>query len=83
MSVQSDQDKDRQNREIAAKGRLVSLVIVGTMLLWIAAQAIGRFVGLPGRYALLFDFAALAGLFWALVVGLQIWRARKNAGASK
>ena len=62
----------------AAKGRLVSLVIAGTMILWIAAQAVGKMLGLPGRYALLLDFAALAALFWALVVGLQIWRARNS-----
>ena len=46
---------------------VVGLVIAGTMLLWIAAQWLAPQFGLPGRYALLFDFAALAALIWAMV----------------
>jgi hypothetical protein len=38
---------------------------------------IGKMVGLPGRFALLFDFAAMAALIWALVNIYQIWRARQ------
>lgn len=77
----SAQDQDRQTREraLAAKGRMVSLVIVGTMVLWLLSLWLGPKLGMPGRYAFLFDFAALAGLFWALVVSLQIRRARKHA----
>jgi hypothetical protein len=71
------------DKALARKGRTVSMVIAGTMLLWLAAQGLGALAGLPGRYALLFDFAALAGLFWALVVAAQIWRARRNARADK
>lgn len=64
---------------LARKGRIAALVIAGTMLIWLAAQVIGPAVGMAGRYALLFDFAALAGLFWALVVTYQIWRARRQS----
>lgn len=78
MSAQ-DQDRQARERALAAKGRLVSLVIVGTMVLWLLALWLGPKLGMPGRYAFLFDFAALAGLFWALVVSLQIRRARKAA----
>lgn len=78
MSAQ-DQDRQAYERRLAAKGRLVSLVIVGTMVLWLLALWLGPKLGMPGRYAFLFDFAALAGLFWALVVSLQIRRARKDA----
>lgn len=77
MSAQDDQGP--QDRALAAKGRLVSLVIVGTMVLWLLSLWIGPMLGLPGRYAFLFDFAALAGLLWALIVSLQIRRARKAA----
>lgn len=63
---------------LARKGRMVGLVIAGTMLLWIAANALGPAMGLPGRYALLFDFAALAALVWAMVVIYQMWRARQG-----
>lgn len=57
---------------------MVGLVIAATMLLWIGANALGPAMGLPGRYALLFDFAALAALFWAMVVIYQMWRARQG-----
>jgi len=63
---------------LARKGRIAALVIAGTMLIWLAAQVVGPAIGMAGRYALLFDFAALAGLFWALVVTYQIWRARRD-----
>lgn len=64
--------------QLARKGRVVALVIAGAMLLWLAAQFIGGAIGLPGRYALLFDFAAIAALIWALVNVFQIWRARRT-----
>ena len=65
------------DEQLARKGRMVALVIAGSMLLWLAAQFIGKAIGLPGRYALLFDFAAIAALVWALVNIFQIWRARQ------
>ncbi|MGJ8545109.1 MAG: DUF5337 domain-containing protein [Sulfitobacter sp.] len=63
---------------VARKGRIVGLVIAVTMVLWLGAQWAGPALGLPGRYALLFDFAAMAALIWALVVVFQMWRARRN-----
>lgn len=63
---------------LARKGRTVGLVIAVTMALWIGAQWAGPSLGLPGRYAILFDLVALAGLFWALVVVYQMWRARQK-----
>ncbi|GAA6196271.1 DUF5337 domain-containing protein [Pseudophaeobacter sp.] len=66
------------DRAIAAKGRHISLVIAGTMLAWLAlTMIIGPAIGMPGRYAILFDFAALAGLIYALVNILQLWRMRQ------
>lgn len=53
--------------------------MAGTALLWFGAQVIGGALDWPVRYAFLFDFAALAGLFWALVVTYQIWRTRRAA----
>ncbi|MFD2738596.1 DUF5337 domain-containing protein [Sulfitobacter aestuarii] len=69
--------QEADDRALARKGRMVALVIAGTMLLWIAAQWAGPALGLAGRYALLFDFAALAALFWAMVVIFQMWQARR------
>lgn len=61
----------------AANGRLarqISIVIAGTMILWMAAQWIGGALGLPSEYVFLFDLFALAGFLWALIVTWQLWR---------
>ena len=73
MTQPSDQDK-----VLARQGRLVALVIAGTMILWFLAQWIGRALGLEARYVFLFDLAALAGFLWALIVTFQIWRKRRD-----
>ncbi|WP_435258720.1 DUF5337 domain-containing protein [Thioclava sp. FR2] len=65
-------------RQLARQARLVAFVIAGTMLLWMGAQWVGGEMGLEPRYAILFDFAALAAFFWALVVTYQIWRKRQG-----
>ncbi|MDC0343545.1 MAG: DUF5337 domain-containing protein [Aestuariivita sp.] len=70
---------DEQDRIIAAKGRHVSLVIAGSMILWILVQFAGPQMGLPGRYALLFDFAALAALIYAGVNIVQLRRMRRDS----
>ncbi len=67
------------DKALARKGRTVGLVIAVTMVLWLAAQWVGSALGLPGRFALLFDFAALAALLWAMVVIYQMWQARQVA----
>jgi hypothetical protein len=69
------EDRDRQ---LAQKARLAALVMAGTMISWMAAQWLGGELGLQARYVFLVDFAALAALFWALVVTYQIWRARRE-----
>ncbi|WP_193141767.1 MULTISPECIES: DUF5337 domain-containing protein [unclassified Meridianimarinicoccus] len=74
----ADKEHDT-DRHLARQSRLVALVIAGTMLLWMGAQLLGPILGLPDRYVFLFDFAAMAGLIWALVVTTQIWRARRAA----
>ncbi len=62
---------------LSKKGRIVGLVIAGSMLFWIAAQYIGPRIGLSGRFAILIDLLVLAALFWAMVVTAQIWRKRQ------
>ena len=65
---------------IARKGRHISLVIAGTMVAWILCSLIvGPMLGLPGRFALLFDFAALAGMNYAGVNIVQLWRMRRDS----
>ncbi|MFT4958979.1 MAG: hypothetical protein ACI92Z_000051 [Paracoccaceae bacterium] len=63
---------------IARKGRHAALIIAGSMVLWVGAQWAGPVLGMPGRYALLFDLAALAALIYAMVNIYQIWRLRQN-----
>ena len=62
----------------ARKGRTVGVVIAVTMLGWMGAQWLGSQMGWPVRFVFLFDLAAIAALIWALVVTMQIWRARRD-----
>ncbi len=48
------------------------------MVAWMGASFIGGAVGLPTRYAFLFDLAALAAFIWALVNLYQAWRKRQT-----
>lgn len=66
------------DRALGRQGRIVALVIAGTMILWFVAQSAGTWLGLPGRYAFLVDLFALAGFLWALIVTWRIWRKRRN-----
>ncbi len=67
-----------EEKQLERKTRMVSIVIAVTMLVWIGAQFVGKKYGLAGRYAILFDLAALAGFIWSIVVIYQVWRARQN-----
>jgi hypothetical protein len=66
------------DRALGAQARLAATVMAGTMLLWMAAQWLGGQMGWQARYVFLFDFAALAAFFWALVVTWRIWRSRRD-----
>ena len=68
----------RKEDALARKGRMVSIVIAAAMIIWIALQWVGPALGMPGRYAFLFDFLAIAALVWALIVTMQIWRQRRD-----
>ena len=61
-----------------AQIRIAAIVIMVTMLLWMGASWIGGQIGLETRYAFLFDLAALAAFFWALVNLYQAWRKRQQ-----
>ncbi|MBI6630232.1 DUF5337 domain-containing protein [Pontibaca salina] len=68
-----------QDIAITRKGRHVALVIAVTMLVWLVATLwLGPAMGLAGRYALLFDLAALAALVYAMVNIYQLWRMRRD-----
>lgn len=68
----------RTEQKIQARGRFAGLLIAGTMLLWLGAQAIGPRIGLSARWVFLFDLMALAAFTFALIVTYQIWRLRRD-----
>jgi hypothetical protein len=70
----------KEDVEIARTGRMVALVIAATMLLWLGAQWLGGRIGLDPSFVFLFDLAALAALFWSLVVIWRLWQRQKRAG---
>ena len=71
-------EQAEQRKEMARMGRLISIVIAATMILWMLAQWVGARLGLPSEYVYLFDLFALAGCSWALIVTYQLWRKRRE-----
>jgi predicted MFS family arabinose efflux permease len=49
----------------------------------LGAQWMGGHFGWEARFVFLFDFAALAGFFWTMVVTYRIWRRQKAASGNK
>jgi len=73
----------KEGRGEIRQGRVVGLVIAITMLIWILAQSLGAYLGLPGRYSLLIDFLAMVAFLWAIISGLLMWRSRRIARNNK
>ncbi len=73
----------RERRGEIRQGRVVGLVIAVTMLIWILAQSLGSYLGLPGRYALLIDFLAMVAFLWAIISGILMWRSRRTTRNNK
>jgi len=63
--------------------RLAAIVMAATMILWMGASFLGGRLGLPPRFAFLFDLAAIAALVWALLVTYWVWKARREDGAGR
>ena len=73
----------KESRGEIRRGRVVGLVIAVTMLIWILAQSLGSYLGLPGRYALLIDFLAMVAFLWAIISGILMWRSRRTTRNNK
>ena len=67
----------------AKKGRTVSLVIAGSILLWLGMQWVAVELNISSRYMLLLDLAVMAAMVWSLLVTFQIWRMRQDADKAK
>lgn len=79
MQQQADKGTGPAPDDHRRQARLVALVIAGTLVVWLAVQWIGREMGWGPRFAFLFDFAAIGGFVWALIVTWRIWRATRQA----
>ena len=73
----------KESRRDAKQGRVVGLVIAISMVIWIVAQSLGPYLGLPGRYAILIDFLALVAFLWAIISGMLMWQSRRANGKEK
>ena len=67
----------------AKKGRTVSLVIAGSILLWLGMQWVAVELNISSRHMLLLDLAVMAAMVWSLLVTFQIWRTRRDADKAK
>ena len=68
----------KESRREAKQGRVIGLVIAISMVIWILAQSLGPYLGLPGRYAILIDFLALVAFLWAIISAMLMWRSRRT-----
>ena len=73
-------DPTPSDKRLAREARMVAVVIAVAMIGWLGAQWLGARLGWDASYAFLFDLAALAAFFWALVVTWRIWQRQKGAG---
>ena len=68
----------KESRRDAKQGRVVGSVLAISMVIWIVAQSLAAYLGLPGRYAILIDFLALVAFLWAIISGMLMWRSRRT-----
>ena len=71
-------DEREADLRLARQARLSAIVMIVTMVAWMALQAIGGALGWPVRVAFLFDLAAMAAFIWALVVATRVWHTRRK-----
>jgi len=71
-------DKKAENQRKQTK--LASIVMLASVAVLMGGSWIGGQLGLPVRYAFLFDFIALAGFAFAMIVLFRVWRSRQQDG---
>ena len=60
------------------QGRLIALIIAGSVLFWSVLQGAALSLGISARYMLLIDFFTLAALAWAMISLYKIVRYRRE-----
>ena len=58
----SDSYKNRKEKQ----GRLIALVIAGSVLIWSVMQGVAPSLGISARYMLMIDLLTLISLSWSL-----------------
>ncbi len=70
------QDKGAEQKQT----RLASYVMLAAVVVLMGGSWIGGQLGLPVRYAFLFDLIAMAGFAFAMITLFRVWRARQQDG---
>ena len=60
------------------QGRLIALIIAGSVLFWSVLQGAAPSLGISALYMLLIDFLTLAALVWALISLCKIFISRRE-----
>lgn len=74
----SDADQIRIRRQ-----RRVAMVLIASILAFVAGEGLGARLDIPGRWMALFELAVLAAMTWAIWETVAIWRARRGEGRTK
>ena len=72
------QDKKIENQQ--KQTRLASYAILASVMVLMGGSWLGGQLGLPVRYAFLFDLIAMAGFAFAMITLFRVWRARQQDG---
>ena len=70
----SELHKNRKEKQ----GRLIALVIAGSVLFWSVMQGAAPSLGISARSMLLIDFFTLAALAWSMILLYKIVRSRRE-----
>jgi len=60
--------------------KLASYVMLAAVVVLMGGSWLGGTLGLPVRYAFLFDLIAMAGFAFAMITLFRVWRARQQDG---
>ena len=67
---------ETQDHFLATQARLVTIVMVSTMVSWLGAPWLGGLLGWNAQFVFLFDMLAIAAFVWALSITLRLWHRR-------